>query len=397
MRLGMFDPAEQQPLAKIGIDQNGTPEHRALALKVAQESIILLKNDGQLPLDRARYKRIAVIGPNADAARMQLGNYAGKSSTVTLLEGIRRIVGNGVEVVHEMGCPLAVKRDHSDLPPPEMANKAMEAAKGADLIIFVSGLDMNLEKEEGPARLDVYEGFSRGDRVKIELPAPQEDLIKQLAATGKPMVLVNCSGSAIAMPWETEHLPAVVQAWYPGEEGGTAVAQVLFGDVNPAGRLPITVYASTDDLPPFEDYSMANRTYRYFTGKPLYAFGYGLSYTRFDYADAKLISAGIGPADSIKLSFAVKNTGSWDGDEVAQVYFRHVDPAVPQPKLALCGFTRVHVAKGGSATVTMEVPAQRLRYWDTTQKKYGVENGSYELLIGGASNDIRLHLPLRVG
>src|SRR5205814_6391263 len=172
---------------------------------------------------------------------------------------------------------------------------------------------------------------------RIEYPAVQEDLIHALADMGKPMVLVNCSGSAIAMPWENEHIPAIVQAWYPGEEGGTAVAQVLFGEANPAGRLPITFYASTKDLPPFEDYSMANRTYRYFTGKPLYAFGHGLSYTKFDYSDAKLNASTASPDGSVHVSFSLKNNGQREGDEVAQVYFRHVH-SLPEPTLALCGF-----------------------------------------------------------
>jgi beta-glucosidase len=396
-RLGMFDPPDSVPFNKIGIDQNDTPTHRAQALKVAQESIVLLKNDGLLPLDRARFKRIAVIGPNADEARMQSGNYTGQPSrTVTILEGIRKAAGDGVEVVHESGCPLALKKDNSDLPSPDLAARAIDAAKSADLVIFVGGLDATLEKEEGNARTDIFQGFRRGDRLRIEMLPLQEELLKNLHATGKPVVLVNCSGSAIAMPWEAEHLPAIVQAWYPGEEGGTAVAQVLFGDVNPAGRLPVTFYASTEDLPAFEDYAMANRTYRYFSGKPLFAFGHGLSFTKFAYADAKVATATVKADDTIKLSVVVKNTGARDGDEVAQVYFRHVDSAAPQPKLALCGFSRVHIAKDDSATVAIDIPATRLRYWDTAQKQYVVEPGKYELLVGGASDDIRERVPLTI-
>jgi beta-glucosidase len=193
-----------------------------------------------------------------------------------------------------------------------------------------------------------------------------------------------------------EHLPAIVQPWYPGEEGGTAVAQVLFGDVNPAGRLPVTFYASTDDLPAFEDYAMANRTYRYFSGKPLFAFGHGKSFTTFSYADAKAPTATLKSDETIKLSVVVKNTGARDGDEVVQVYFRHVDSAAPHPKLALCGFSRVHIAKGDSATVAIDIPASRLRCWDTAQKQYVVEPGKYELLVGGASDDIRERVPVTI-
>jgi beta-glucosidase len=397
-RLGLFDPPENVPWSKLGMEVVDTSQHRALALKVAQESIVLLKNDGLLPLERGKYKRIAVIGPNADYARMQNGNYTGQASeSVTVLEGIRLLAGDGVEVVYEHGCTLAVRRDGADKTQSGESQKALAAAKDADLIVYVGGLDFRLEKEEGNAASDVFEGFSRGDRVTIEFPAVQEDLIKKLHAIGKPMVLVNCSGSAIAMPWEAEHIPAIVQAWYPGEEGGKAVAQVLFGEVNPGGRLPVTFYKSTGDLPPFEDYAMANRTYRYFAGKPLFAFGHGLSYTKFDYADAKLESSTVPTEKTIKLSFKLTNTGQRDGDEVAQVYVRRVDKsAQPQPRQSLCGFARVAVAAGKSSQVAIEIPAERLRRWDTTRMHYVIEPGEYELLIGGASDDIRLHTKIAI-
>ena len=215
-----------------------------------------------------------------------------------------------------------------------------------------------------------------------------------LQATGKPVVMVNGSGSAIALPWEAEHLPAILQMWYPGEEGGRAVAEVLFGDVNPSGHLCLTFYRATTDLPPFTDYSMANRTYRYFSGTPLFAFGHGLSYTKFDFKSGKLESKKIIPSGTVKVMFTVKNTGGRAGDEVAQVYFRHVHSDVPQPKLALCGFTRVQLKHGDSSEVTVEVPTERLRYWDTQKKEYVVEPGDYEILIGAASDDIRLKLPM---
>jgi beta-glucosidase len=200
----------------------------------------------------------------------------------------------------------------------------------------------------------------------------------------------------MAMPWEAGHLPAIVQAWYPGEQGGRAVADILFGDANPAGRLPVTFYRSTGDLPDFENYSMSNRTYRYFGGKPLFAFGHGLSYTKFSYQQAALNSATIEADDTVKVSFTLKNTGKCDGDEVAQVYFRHVKSSVPQAKLALCGFTRVQLGRGEARRVTVEIPAERLRYWDVAQKKYVVEPGDYELMIGAASDDLRLKAPLKI-
>jgi beta-glucosidase len=187
-----------------------------------------------------------------------------------------------------------------------------------------------------------------------------------------------------------------VQAWYPGEQGGRAVADVLFGDANPAGRLPVTFYRSTEDLPAFENYAMSNRTYRYFGGTPQFAFGHGLSYTKFDYAAAALDKSRFIAGDTAKISFTLKNSGARDGDEVAQIYFRHVNSAQPQPRLALCGFARIHLAQGQGARLTLDIPVERFRCWDTAKKQYAVEPGDFELLVGAASDDIRLRVPLKI-
>ena len=378
-RLGLFDPPEKCPYSKIGIDQNDTPEHEALALKVAEEAVVLLKNDGVLPLDRSKIKRIAVIGPNADAAPMLEGNYNGRAARpVTIFSGIKKAAGPNIEVTFAAGCPWAVSSDGSNKPAQKTTDDAVALAKAADVVVFVSGITARLEGEEMPRRGAGFDGFLGGDRTKIELPSVQTDLIKALAAANKPLILVNCSGSPMAMPWEAEHLPAILQAWYPGEQGGRAVAEILFGDVNPSGRLPLTFYASTADLPSFTDYSMSNRTYRYFNGKPEFAFGHGLSYTSFEFVRGESMAQTV-PADgTMKVSFAVRNIGSREGDEVAQVYFRHVHSSLPQAKLALCGFTRVHLKPGESAKVALDVPAQRLRYWDTQKKQYVVEFGDYQ-------------------
>jgi beta-glucosidase len=395
-RLGLFDPADKVPFANIAISENDTPAHEALALKAACESIVLLKNNGLLPLDRSKVKRIAVIGANANSKSMLLGNYNGEPShPITILDGIKAVAGADIEVTYTPGCPLAVRKDGSNQPTEKMLADAVAAAKAADVVVYVGGISPDFEGEEfgGISR---YDGFAGGDRTRIELPPVQEDLLKTLTASGCPVVCVNCSGSAIAMPWEAEHLPAILQAWYPGEQGGRAVAQILFGEVNPGGRLPVTFYSSTGDLPDFEDYSMSNRTYRYFSGQPVFAFGHGLSYSEFGYQNASLAQATVDPGGTVKLSFTVKNTSARDGDEVAQVYFRHVNSAVAQPRLALCGFTRLHLGKGESTQVTTEIAAERLRYWDVTKKQYVVEAGDYELLIGAASDDIRLHVPLKI-
>ena len=389
-QLGLFDPSEKVPFSKISIAENDTPANAAVALKVAQESLVLLKNDGTLPLDRTKLKRIAVIGANADSVPVLLGNYNGTpSQPVTILAGIRQAAGTNVEVVFEQGCPLV----QSGKPDMKNFEQAIAVAKSADAVIYVGGISPQLEGEE--MKVD-FDGFKGGDRTRIELPEVQTALLKDLRATGKPVVFVNCSGSAIAMPWAAENLSAILQAWYPGELGGGAVAEVLFGDVNPSGRLPITFYKSTGDLPPFDDYSMSNRTYRYFGGKPLFAFGHGLSYTKFDYSVGKIDRRNFPTGDTVKVSFKLKNAGGRAGAEVVQIYFHAMNSRESQLKLALCGFARVLLASAQETTVTMNVPVERLRHWDVAAKKYVVSPGDYELLIGAASDDIRLRLPVKI-
>jgi beta-glucosidase len=394
-KLGLFDPPDKCPYSKIGIDQNDTPQNRALTLKIAEESIVLLKNDGILPLDRSKIKRIAVIGPNGNSMSMLHGNYNGTARRpVSILYSIRQVAGQNIEVTFAQGSPVTTKTDRgiapwsrqdndTKRPVPELYTEALSNAANADLIIYVGGITSAQEGEQF-------------DRASIELPEVQEKLVEALHATDKPLVMVNCSGSAIALPWEAKNAPAILQAWYPGEEGGLAVGEVLFGDVNPSGHLPITFYASTADLPDLTDYSMSNRTYRYFSGQPLYAFGHGLSYTKFNFSLGKLDSKNISADGTAKISFTIKNSGDRDGDEVAQIYFRHLNSLIPQPKLALCGFERVHLKRGESSKVTVEIPTDHLRYWDTGEKQYLVEPGKYEFLIGDASDDIRLKLPMTV-
>jgi len=392
-RLGLFDPAGQDPYSQYTLKDNDTPEHQEVALALARQSLVLLKNDGLLPLNRSKLKRIAVIGPNGNSTSMLHGNYHGTAShPVSILNGIQQLAGTNIEVTFALGSPITTKsgtaawstQDNTTTRPlPELSAEAVSNAMNADLIIYVGGIT---PAQEG-------EGF---DRDSIELPDAQEKLVETLQATGKPMVMVNCSGSALALTWEDEHLPAILQAWYPGEEGGRAVAEVLFGAVNPSGHLPVTFYRATADLPAFTDYSMTNRTYRYFSGRPLYAFGHGLSYTAFDYAGGALASKVMAANGTAKVTFTLKNAGKYDGDAVAQLYYRHVNSKVPQPQLALCGFRRVSLKSGESTGVTIEVPAERLRYWDTGKKQYVVEPGEYEFAVGAASDDIRLKLPMTI-
>ncbi|HUD47669.1 MAG TPA: glycoside hydrolase family 3 C-terminal domain-containing protein [Candidatus Baltobacteraceae bacterium] len=394
-RLGLFDPPALVPYSKIAATDYDTPANDALSLRMARESVVLLKNDGLLPLDRTKIHKIAVMGLNAFYTNTLLGNYEGvPSHPVTFADGIATLLGTNVSYILMPACPWAVRVGDDNLAAYDTARaKAVEAAQSVDAVIYVGGICADLEREF----MNVpFEGFNHGDRTRIELPPIQTEFLKAVQATGKPLVFVNCSGSAMAMPWEADHLSAIVQAWYPGQEGGKAVAEVLFGDVNPAGRLPITFYASTSDLPSFLDYSMADRTYRYFKGKPLFAFGHGLSYTQFKYDGAQLDKAQVNATDTVHVKLDVANIGSRDGDEVVQVYFRHVNSAVPQPLEALCGFRRVPVAVKQVAHLDIPVPVKEFRYWDTSTKEYVIEPGDYEILVGAASDDIRAKLPLRV-
>jgi len=396
-RLGMFDPSALVPYARIPMTDYDTPEHDKLALRMARETIVLLKNDGLLPLDRTKIHKIGVFGLNANYVGTLLGNYNGEPShPVTLAQGIQNFLGsNNADVYYAPGCPLAMRVDDTNqVVYDEARAKALDMAKKVDAIVYCGGICADLERESMGVP---FEGFFFGDRTQIELPPVQTDFLKALQATGKPLVFVNCSGSAMAMPWEAGHLPAIVQAWYPGQEGGLALAEVLFGAVNPAGRLPVTFYRSTADLPDFTDYSMSNRTYRYFSGKPLFAFGHGLSYTQFKYGPAQLDRPHASLDDTIHVKLDVTNIGVRDGDEVVQVYFRHVKSAVPQPLEALCGFLRVPVPHQQSTPVDIPVPIKGLRYWDTIRKQYVVEQGDYEILVGAASDDIRARLPLKIG
>ncbi|MCL5021297.1 MAG: glycoside hydrolase family 3 C-terminal domain-containing protein, partial [Bacteroidetes bacterium] len=245
-------------------------------------------------------------------------------------------------------------------------------------------------------------GFKGGDRTRLRLPAEEEKLLKALQETGKPVVLVLVGGSALAANWEARNIPAILDAWYPGEEGGDAVADVLFGDYNPAGRLPVTFYKSVKDLPPFTDYNMSpdsvghGRTYKYFTGTPLYPFGFGLSYSKFAYSKLEVSKKKVEPEDTIKVSLNVRNIGKYDGDEVVQLYAKDLTLRKYQPIKSLVGFNRVNIKKGDSKTVTLMLPVRSFKYFSEKLNRYIVPPGKYEIQIGSSSSDIRLQTIVRV-
>jgi beta-glucosidase len=392
-RLGMFDPVETNPWSKIGLDQNDSPENKALALKAAEESMVLLKNDGLLPLDKKALKKVAVIGSNADSIEALLGNYHGDpSAPITFLAGLKDALEGEVEILFDEGCPLALPKDNPDVDPSIFEN-ALKIAAEADVVLYFGGISGELEGEEMPVKM---EGFNGGDRTFIELPPVQSALIKALHATETPVVFINCSGGAVAIPWEAENLPAILQAWYPGQAAGTAVANILFGEYNPSGKLPVTFYRSTEDLPHYYDYHMENRTYRYFLGTPLYAFGHGLSYTQFEYGGLEVDSTSVKADETVSISLDLCNSGSIDGDEVVQVYVKHLESSVPQPVHSLAAFQRVHLGKNRSKQVVLQFAASALRYWDELKRDYVVEPGAFEIQVGSSSADIRQTLQMTI-
>lgn len=378
MRLGMFDPPEMVPYAQIPYEVNDSPAHRALALEVARQSIVLLKNDGNaLPLSK-ELKTIAVIGPNADELDVLLGNYFGTpSSYVTPLEGIKNKVSANTEVIYAKGCEVTGKST-------EGFDEAINAAKRADVVIMCLGLSPKIEGEEG----DAADSDGGGDRLHIDLPGMQQQLLEAVYATGKPIVLVLLNGSPVAINWAHEHIPAIVEAWYPGEEGGTAIADVLFGDYNPAGRLPITFVRSLDDLPPFTDYSMKGRTYRYFEREPLYPFGYGLSYTTFEYSNLRMSAERITAGDSLEVSVDVQNRGSMTGDEVVQLYLSDIEASVAVPIRQLQGIQRISLEPGQKKTVSFTITPRQMALIDNDGKCV-LEPGLFQVSVGGFQPDGR--------
>lgn len=505
-QLGLFDPEEQQPWTKIPYAVVGSSQHQALALRAAEQSLVLLKNDGLLPL--SGMPKIALIGPNADNEDVLIGNYNGLPiNPTTPLKAFRERLGER-NVLYAPGSPLvpglyghfasvpaanlfhlengelrpglraeyfkntkfggkpamtrvdanidflwektpisglleesfavrwtgvlkpdkpgsyvfggsvAVKingKETGDQPvnlqagqsynleatysiePFWWANaispwakmswvedsknyeaEALAAASEAEVVVFCGGISPRLEGEEMKIEID---GFSHGDRTNLKLPAIQEELLKKLKATGKPVIYINFSGSAIALNWENDNLPAIVQAFYPGEPAGTALVRLLFGDFSPSGRLPVTFYKTIEDLPPFLEYAMAGRTYRYFKGEPLYLFGYGLSYTDFEYSSL-LLPKTAATNQPVTVSVTVTNTGKMDGTEVVQLYLTDLEASTPVPITELAGFKSIFLKKGASETVSFTLMPEQFSLINKDYRQV-VEPGRFSVKISG--------------
>jgi beta-glucosidase len=391
-KLGDFDPFDAVPFSKIPPDSIGSPDHRAMALTAEEEAIVLLENRGNLlPLDKSKLKRIAVIGPLADMVITD--NYNGvPDHPVTALQGIRDAAGSAIQVEYSIGCSIPIrftkgitsKSVSNPASPADSLAKAVDAARGADIALVFVGTDSAIE-EEGT------------DRKSLGLPAGQEDLVKAVLAANPRTVVIQMSAGPLTVPWLASNVPAMLQAWWPGEEGGHAIAAVLFGDVNPAGRLPHTVYASESQMPPQDEYDISKGfTYMYVKGAPLYPFGYGLSYTQFAYSNLQVSPKQIPGSGSVTVSFDVQNTGQRAGDEVAQLYIHDPANAAAHPSERLRGFQRISLKPGESKSVSLEVPASRLAYWDVPSHSYIAQPGAYDVLVGASSADIRLRDQLAV-
>jgi beta-glucosidase len=373
-RLGLFDPEEGNPYAAIPIDVVASPEHRALARQAARESLVLLKNKGGfLPLDD-NLAKIYVTGPLAADAAVLLGNYNGVNEDLaTILEGVVGAAGPATMVSHRQGALL----DRTNLNPNDWFTGV---AADADVTIAVMGISNLLEGEEGAA----IASPGLGDRVDIRLPENQLAFLQKIRGIAPKLVVVLLGGSPIAIPEVQEMADAVLFAWYPGEEGGRAVADVLFGEANPSGRLPITFPKSLDDLPPYEDYSMAGRTYRYLTTEPLYPFGFGLSFTRFAYGEIELDRATLRAGESITARVRVSNVGERAGEEVVQVYLTDLEASVRVPQASLVGFGRLSLAPGESKIFEITLGPKAMELVDEEGRRI-LEPGSFRLTIGGAS------------
>ena len=382
-RLGMFDPPEVVPYSQIPISVVDSPEHRDLALEVAHQSLVLLKNqDNLLPLDRDAIRSIAVIGPNAAETLVLSGNYMGTAAEpISVLAGIQAVVSPETEVIYARGSELIGFAQDGFA-------EAVEAAQKAQIAVMVMGLSQQLEGEEGQPEGNPPGVTSQGDRGSLNLPPIQRRLLQAVYETGTPLILVLLNGSAVAINWADDHIPAILEAWYPGQAGGAAVANALFGLFNPGGRLPITFYRSASDLPPYGDYDMANRTYRYFTGAPLYPFGFGLSYTTFTYRNLNITPAQVPPGDPVTVEVEVENSGPRLGDEVVQLYLQDVAASWPVPQLQLQGFSRLRLAPGEKQTVQFTLTPAQMSLVDA-DGRWVLEPGEFKVWVGGQQPNLK--------
>ncbi|WP_233516401.1 glycoside hydrolase family 3 C-terminal domain-containing protein [Oceanispirochaeta sp. M1] len=386
-RLGMFDPVQNHPYSRIPFEVVACSEHRGEAVRAAEESIVLLKNSSSiLPLDKDKIKSIAVIGPNGADENVLLGNYSGTpAATVTVLEGIREEVNPETRVYYSEGCRM--------IDPPEDClyadiygcfSEAKAMASRADVVVLALGLSTLLEGEQG----DASNSDAAGDRLHLGLPGRQQELLEEICALGKPVILVLINGGPLTIGRAHELSDAVIEAWYPGAEGGRAISNILFGKSNPSGRLPVTFVKSMNDLPPFGDYSMKNRTYRYLGVEPLYPFGFGLSYSSYTYALLSPSSRDISCGDSLDIQVRLTNNGTMGGKEVVQLYLGRDRETSDEPRFSLKKVVKINLEPEESKKISFRLNSSDFAFFDNSGEQFVVP-GNYKIYIGGSQPDRR--------
>ena len=384
MKLGLFDEEEKVPYNSITYEENDTKEHAVLNFKAARKSFVLLKNEGDLlPLNKDKLRTIGIIGPNANNRKALVGNYEGTASRYyTISEGIQDYVGDDVRVLYSEGCHLCKKKVSGLGQENDRLAEVRAVCDSSDVVIACLGLDSSLEGEEG----DEGNEFASGDKPGLSLPGLQQEILEAACESGKPVILVILSGSALAVTWADEHVPAIIEGWYPGAMGGKALASVLFGEYSPEGKLPVTFYRTTEELPDFRDYSMKGRTYRYMEQKALYPFGYGLSYTDFGVEEATVSGDTIEKGEKLSVEAVLVNRGQMAGAETLQVYIKAKRPGTPNAQLK--ALKKEELQPGESKRIRLELSDRSFGLRDENGDLV-LEEGTYEIYVGTQQPDER--------
>lgn len=378
---------------KLNLESLNTEANRKMAYKAACKSTVLLKNDGILPLNPSKISKIAVIGPNARSEKALVGNYNGESDEyITNLDGIRNFARkHKIKVYFGQGCDIVKEKEAWNVKAGKYFSEAIKYAKESDAIVLCLGLDYLLEGEEGE---NFYESFTdKGDKINLLLPKSQRNLCEKIFALGKPVIVNINAGSALDLSDIESKANALIYSWYSGEEGGHALASILFGEYNPGGRLPLTFYYDTNPIPDFEDYSMKGRTYKFIDYEPYHEFGYGLSYTKFDYSLVSFVKT----SRTLKIRLKIKNIGEFDGDEVCQIYSKYHGEMKDKPNVSLVYFKRVNLKKNQEKIINVSIPLDRIKLFTQRGKKV-LCKGDYSIFIGGTSriNTEKIKLDFKV-
>lgn len=386
IKLGMFEKKGRVPYDSIPYQINNCEKHHQLSIEAAAESLVLLQNKNKILPIKRETKSIAVIGPNADSRKALIGNYYGTADRwITPLQGIRNEVDENTIIHYSQGCHLYKKYEPLTLKKREqLFAEAITAAKNSDIVIMFLGLDAEIEGEAG----DAFNSEASGDKVDLKLPGRQQELLEEVTKIGKPVILNLISGSPLALNWAQENVEAVIQCWYPGPEGGKAISDILFGKSTPSGRLPITFVNSINDLPPFDDYSMKNRTYKYIETKPLYPFGLGLTYGEFRYSKLNFMNTKFNENDLLEFTVEVTNQYVKKSQEVVQIYFKNLDSQYVVPNFQLISFKKVEFEPNETKTVIFSLPAASLSCFTEKGDKL-LKKGRYIIYAGGSQPDER--------